>query len=131
MSAGMFPNASNFAIYGGNFTVITNNEIHKIRQWLNAPDCSVNFATAVNKKCSGTGQWIFELDTYKEWGSNHGILWIQGPAGSGKTFLITTITENLQNMKQKSPVWYHYDILVSGITQRLKSTLIMVSCDCY
>ncbi|KAJ3912927.1 hypothetical protein F5877DRAFT_84299 [Lentinula edodes] len=104
----MFYQAKNFAIYGGNFTAVGGDDINKIHKWLNAPDCSVNFATAVNNKCSGTGQWIFELDTYKEWISNHGILWIQGPAGSGKTFLIITITENLQNMKQKSPVWYHY-----------------------
>ncbi|KAJ3879246.1 hypothetical protein F5051DRAFT_403653 [Lentinula edodes] len=85
----MFYQAKNFAIYGGNFTVITNDDSHKIHKWLNAPDCSTNFATAVNNKCSGTGQWILELGKYKEWRSNPGILWIQGPAGSGKTFLIT------------------------------------------
>ncbi|KAJ3884021.1 hypothetical protein GG344DRAFT_71636, partial [Lentinula edodes] len=110
----MFLNASNFAIYGGNFTVITNDDIHKIRQWLNAPDCSVNFATAVNNKCPGTGQWIFELDKYKEWRSNTGILWMQGTetiAGSGKTFLLhssTTVIQNLEEMNQRSPIWYHY-----------------------
>ncbi|KAJ3846857.1 ankyrin repeat-containing domain protein [Lentinula lateritia] len=123
----MFPNASNFAIYGGNFTVISqllklyiyclelntlypiaNDDSHKIHKWLNAPDCSANFVAAADNRCSGTGQWIFEVDTYKEWRSNPGILWVQGPAGSGKTFLITTITQNLRNMNQHSPVWYHY-----------------------
>ncbi|KAJ3848857.1 hypothetical protein EV368DRAFT_86138 [Lentinula lateritia] len=105
---GMFYNASDFAIYGGNFTVITNDDSHKIHKWLNAPDCSANFVTAADNRCAGTGQWIFELDEYKKWGSNHGILWIQGPAGSGKTFLITTIIQNLEKMNQRSPIWYHY-----------------------
>ncbi|KAJ3846033.1 ankyrin repeat-containing domain protein, partial [Lentinula lateritia] len=81
---------------------------HKIHKWLNAPDCSANFVTAADNRCSGTGQWIFRVDTYKEWRSNTGILWIQGPAGSGKTFLITTIIQNLEKMNQRSPIWYHY-----------------------
>ncbi|KAJ4463922.1 hypothetical protein C8J55DRAFT_530912 [Lentinula edodes] len=92
MSAGMFPYASDFAIYGGNFTVITSNDSHKIHKWLNAPDCSANFVAAADNRCAGTCQWIFEVDKYKEWRSNHGILWIQGPAGSGKTFLMYVMT---------------------------------------
>ncbi|KAJ3885472.1 ectomycorrhiza-induced ankyrin-domain/NACHT-domain-containing protein [Lentinula edodes] len=107
----MFPYASDFAIYGGNFTVITNDDSHKINKWLNAPNCSANFVTAADNRCAGTCQWIFEVDRYKEWRSNTGILWIQGPAGSGKTFLIhssTTIIQHLEKMNQSSPIWYHY-----------------------
>ncbi|KAJ3871846.1 ectomycorrhiza-induced ankyrin-domain/NACHT-domain-containing protein [Lentinula edodes] len=104
----MFYQAKNFAIYGGNFIAVGGDDINKIHKWLNAPDCSANFVTAADNRCSGTGQWIFELDAYKEWGSNHGILWIQGPAGSGKTFLITTIIQHLEKMNQRSPIWYHY-----------------------
>ncbi|KAJ3885138.1 ectomycorrhiza-induced ankyrin-domain/NACHT-domain-containing protein [Lentinula edodes] len=124
----MFPYASDFAIYGGNFTVITNDDSHKIHKWLNAPDCSANFVAATDNRCAGTCQWIFEVDKYKEWRSNPGILWIQGPetiAGSGKTFLIhssTTIIQNLKNINQRSPVWYHYfdirDNTESKITYR-------------
>ncbi|KAJ3871953.1 ankyrin repeat-containing domain protein [Lentinula edodes] len=122
MSAGMFPYASDFAIYGGNFTVITNDDSRKIHKWLNAPDCSANLVAAADNRCAGTGQWIFEVDKYKEWRSKPGILWIQGPAGSGKTFLITTIIQNLKNINQRSPVWYHYfdirDNTESKITYR-------------
>ncbi|KAJ3804424.1 ankyrin repeat-containing domain protein [Lentinula aff. lateritia] len=98
----MFYQAKNFAIYGGNFTAVGGDDINKIHKWLNAPNCSTNYATTANEKCSGTGEWIFDLDTYKKWESNPGAL-----AGSGKTFLITTIYENLKKMNQ-SPVWYHY-----------------------
>ncbi|GAW07400.1 hypothetical protein LENED_009389 [Lentinula edodes] len=66
----MFHSASNFAIYGGNFTVISSDETTKIYQWLNAPDCSANYVTAADKRLPGTGQWIFDL------------------AGSGKTVLM-------------------------------------------
>ncbi|KAJ3871213.1 hypothetical protein F5051DRAFT_423569, partial [Lentinula edodes] len=84
----MFYQAKNFAIYGGNFIAVGGDDINKIHKWLNAPDCSANFVTAADNRCSGTCQWIFEVDRYKEWRSNPGILWIQVPAGSGKTFLM-------------------------------------------
>ncbi|KAJ4470996.1 hypothetical protein C8R41DRAFT_924721 [Lentinula lateritia] len=87
-ASSMFYQAKNFAIYGGNFIAIGGDDINKIHKWLNAPDCSANFVTAVNNKCLGTGQWIFELDKYKEWRSKqckHGLLWIQGP---GLTMLL-------------------------------------------
>ncbi|KAJ3887019.1 ankyrin repeat-containing domain protein [Lentinula edodes] len=90
----MFYQASHFTINNSNFLAIGGDDINKIHKWLNAPDCSANFVTAADNKCLGTGQWIFELDTYKEWRYNPGIL--------------TTITQNLRNMNQKSPVWYHY-----------------------
>ncbi|KAJ3926164.1 MAG: ectomycorrhiza-induced ankyrin-domain/NACHT-domain-containing protein [Lentinula lateritia] len=104
----MFYQASHFTINNSNFIAIGGDDINKIHKWLNAPDCSANFVTAVNNKCLGTGQWIFELDQYKEWIFNTGILWIQGTAGSGKTFLLTTVIENLEKMNQTSPIWYHY-----------------------
>ncbi|KAJ3898534.1 ankyrin repeat-containing domain protein [Lentinula edodes] len=135
MSAGMFPYASDFAIYGGNFTLITNDDSHKIHKWLNAPDCSANFVVAADNRCAGTCQWIFEVDRYKEWRSNHGILWIQGPGLiihlkegmsqlmrnyswvrkdlSNLTFIksrhsSTTIIQHLEKMNQRNPIWYHY-----------------------
>ncbi|KAJ3884830.1 ankyrin repeat-containing domain protein [Lentinula edodes] len=102
----MFSHARNFTIYGGNFTVISSNESTEINNWLNAPDCSANHVTAVNKKCPGTGEWIYELDEYKEWKAEPGVLWIQGQAGSGKTILTTTIIKDVQ--VDQNAVWYHY-----------------------
>ncbi|KAJ3900237.1 hypothetical protein F5879DRAFT_925597, partial [Lentinula edodes] len=103
----MFHSASNFAIYGGNFTVISSDETTKIYQWLNAPDCSANYVTAADKKLPGTGQWIFDLDEYKRWKAEPGVLWIQGSAGSGKTVLITTISQEIQQSNPNA-IWYHY-----------------------
>ncbi|KAJ3886736.1 ankyrin repeat-containing domain protein [Lentinula edodes] len=103
----MFHSAHHFTINGGNFTVITSDEATKVYQWLNAPDCSSNYVTAEDKKLQGTGKWIFDLDEYKKWKSEPGVLWIQGPAGSGKTILTTTILQDVQQV-HKNAVWYHY-----------------------
>ena len=49
-----------------------------IRDWLKAPDCSVNFKTAKNKKMKGTGMWITEHPKFIQWKNAGGLLWIQG-----------------------------------------------------
>ncbi|KAJ3886011.1 ectomycorrhiza-induced ankyrin-domain/NACHT-domain-containing protein [Lentinula edodes] len=103
----MFTNASHFTIHGGNYTVISSDDSTMINQWLNAPDCSTNYVAAADKKFPGTGEWVFDLDEYKKWRSKPGVLWIQGPAGSGKTVLTTTIQEHVQKVYPNA-VWYHY-----------------------
>ncbi|KAJ3872108.1 ankyrin repeat-containing domain protein [Lentinula edodes] len=103
----MFHSAHHFTINGGNFTVIKPEESNEINKWLNAPDCSANYVTAEDKKLQGTGKWIFDLDEYKKWKSEPGVLWIQGPAGSGKTVLTTTILQDIKEA-HKNAVWYHY-----------------------
>ncbi|KAJ3871555.1 hypothetical protein F5051DRAFT_195869 [Lentinula edodes] len=80
----MFSHASNFAIYGGNFTVIS----------------------ATDESFRATGEWIFDLDDYKKWRSEPGVLWIEGPAGSGKTVLITAIHKDVQTVYPNA-IWYH------------------------
>ncbi|KAE9397589.1 hypothetical protein BT96DRAFT_940844 [Gymnopus androsaceus JB14] len=87
----MFDHASNFEVNGGmfvnNYHIMSNDTEAKIRDWLKAPDCSVNFQTAVDKKTHGTGQWIMDHLEYQKWKESSTVLWIQGKAGSGKTFL--------------------------------------------
>ncbi|GAW06204.1 hypothetical protein LENED_008107 [Lentinula edodes] len=94
----MFTNASHFAIHGGNFTVISSDDSTMINKWLGAPDCSANYVAAADKKFQGTGEWVFDLDEYKKWRSEPSVLWIQGPAGSGKTVLTTTIQEDVRKV---------------------------------
>ncbi|KIK64437.1 hypothetical protein GYMLUDRAFT_240979 [Collybiopsis luxurians FD-317 M1] len=103
----MFSNAHNFTISGGQFTVTTDDEVGKIRKWLQAPDCSANRADAADKKVEGTGQWILSHPEYQKWKGQPSILWIQGKAGSGKTVLSTTIWKDLSDMDTDA-FWYHY-----------------------
>ncbi|KAJ3825708.1 hypothetical protein F5878DRAFT_645883 [Lentinula raphanica] len=94
---GILNNSQNVTISGGNFEVagkdinyyyLSSDEEKKLQEWLGAPDCSINYSTALNKRVDGTGKWIFEDPTYLEWRREGSILWIQGQAGSGKTFLM-------------------------------------------
>ncbi|KAJ3832734.1 hypothetical protein F5878DRAFT_547720, partial [Lentinula raphanica] len=80
----------------------------ELQEWLNAPNCSINYATALNKRAHGTGQWIFQDSTYLKWREEGSILWIQGQAGSGKTFLITSIIKDLKKITCSTIVAYHY-----------------------
>lgn len=96
--------ASNFGIYGGNFInssnviiqsepnsklclgypillwwfVSAHDQAQKIKDWLKAPDCSMNYNNATDKKMEGTGLWILKHPKYIEWRKSDGLLWIQG-----------------------------------------------------
>ncbi|KIK62216.1 hypothetical protein GYMLUDRAFT_553418 [Collybiopsis luxurians FD-317 M1] len=83
----MFANASGFTVTNSKFIVISNDDKEKIQKWLDAPDCSVNFRVADDKRTEGTGQWILNDPEYIKWKQGPSVLWIQGKAGSGKTIL--------------------------------------------
>ncbi|KIK55213.1 hypothetical protein GYMLUDRAFT_878684 [Collybiopsis luxurians FD-317 M1] len=93
----MFQYASDFTINNGTFNVVLNNEKdekdekdekEKIKKWLNAPDCTMNYQAADDKRTEGTGQWILNDPEYIKWKQSPSMLWIQGKAGSGKTILL-------------------------------------------
>ncbi|KAJ3906967.1 ankyrin repeat-containing domain protein, partial [Lentinula edodes] len=111
----IFPNAHNFTVCNSTFNayegdinyILPNDEEKKLQEWLSAPNSSINYTTALNKRTPGTGVWIFDHPIYNAWREEHGILWIQGKAGSGKTVLLSTIIENLSK-NSPSQVFYHY-----------------------
>ncbi|KAH7869852.1 uncharacterized protein C8R40DRAFT_1073803 [Lentinula edodes] len=99
---------STFNAYEGDINyILPNDEEKKLQEWLSAPNSSINYTTALNKRTPGTGVWIFDHLIYNAWREEHGILWIQGKAGSGKTVLLSTIIENLSK-NSPSQVFYHY-----------------------
>ncbi|THU87138.1 hypothetical protein K435DRAFT_867589 [Dendrothele bispora CBS 962.96] len=54
----------------------------------------------------GTGLWLMNDGKFQEWKSQDGLFWLQGKAGSGKTFLCTTAIKTLKN--SGNPVFYFY-----------------------
>ncbi|KAJ3816763.1 hypothetical protein F5880DRAFT_1512366, partial [Lentinula raphanica] len=121
IGSGMFNYAQNFTVTDPTFNVagrdmitqyyLSTEEESKLREWLSAPDCSTNYTTALSKRVAGTCQWIFEDPTYLKWKEEGSILWIQGKAGSGKTFLITSIIEDFEKMNCLSvAIYYYFDI---------------------
>ncbi|THV04261.1 hypothetical protein K435DRAFT_905898 [Dendrothele bispora CBS 962.96] len=78
--------------YGSEF------DIKKIREWLDAPDSSFNYANARGKSTKNTGMWLVNNARFQKWKNNGGILWLQGQAGSGKTFLCTNVITCLEKL---------------------------------
>ncbi|KAJ3967461.1 hypothetical protein EV361DRAFT_871614 [Lentinula raphanica] len=97
-SDGIFNYAHDMVINGGSFNIVHGNSMvyyylingdeEKIPEWLVAPNCSANYFSAAKRHVTGTGQWILQHPAYLRWKENKDILWIEGKAGSGKTFLM-------------------------------------------
>ncbi|KAH7880189.1 ankyrin repeat-containing domain protein [Lentinula edodes] len=117
-----------------NYYTIFNEDEKMIHKWLGAPDSSINMCTALDRKTSGTGNWIFHDPQYIHWMKQGGMLWIQGKAGSGKTILLSTLIESLQTDPQKLVCYHYFDTrdttgvkssyqgLLSSILQQLGSS---------
>lgn len=57
----------------------------------------------------GTGTWVFETEAYRQWydGHEHGILWIRGIPGAGKSVLASSIIRRLA--QEEAPiVWFFF-----------------------
>lgn len=62
-----------------------------IRQWLQAPDATVNHNAACARKHFGTGAWFVQGSTFQAWlTQKNSFLWLNGFAGSGKSVLSST-----------------------------------------
>ncbi|KAL3262636.1 hypothetical protein ABHI18_002599 [Aspergillus niger] len=58
----------------------------------------MRFTGMCNRREQGTCQWIFQEESYKAWlFGSYRTLYFIGPAGSGKTFMAASVTENLRN----------------------------------
>ncbi|KAJ3755928.1 hypothetical protein EV360DRAFT_72446 [Lentinula raphanica] len=91
-----------------NYYYLSSDEEKKLQDWLAAPDSSITYTSAVNKKVAGTGQWILEDPVYLKWKEEGSILCIQGQAGSGKTFLLTNIIQSFKQATFPTSMIYHY-----------------------
>ena len=62
-----------------------------LRDWLNAPDASIDHNTACAKKHPGTGTWLVKSPQFSRWLiEENSIMWLNGFAGSGKSVLCST-----------------------------------------
>ncbi|KAF1939184.1 hypothetical protein EJ02DRAFT_504930 [Clathrospora elynae] len=68
----------------------------KIREWLSAPDPSMNYQKALKQRQDDTGLWFLESDQYAEWRTDAtSFFWLHGIPGCGKTILSSTILQNV------------------------------------
>ena len=72
-----------------------------IRNWLGAPDASVNHYAACTKRHPGTGIWLIKSSIFTSWLSHdNSFLWLSGFAGCGKSVLCSTAIQYSFRRKQ-------------------------------
>lgn len=62
-----------------------------IRDWLQAPDATINHQAACGKRHPGTGLWFVKGSVFSDWlTQDNSFLWLNGFAGCGKSVLCST-----------------------------------------
>jgi Cdc6-like AAA superfamily ATPase len=91
-------------------------ERERIVQWLRGVDPSINHNAARRKHEPGTGNWLLNLEGFKQWrDGDSGILWLYGIPGAGKTVLTSMVAEHLteQQKNAEGPLarvaYYYFD----------------------
>lgn len=76
----------------------------EIRDWLKAPDASINYNDACKKKHPGTGAWFIKSPQFTAWlGTPNSFLWLNGFAGCGKSVLASTATQHTFRHRKGNP----------------------------
>ena len=56
-----------------------------------------NYQAALKRRQPGTGSWLKDSDSFRAWSQHHhGIFWLRGLPGCGKTVLTSTVIEHVQ-----------------------------------
>ncbi len=74
--------------------------LHKIREWLDPTPYlheGGEYRRHLASHVEGTGRWLTATETYQKWhsGPDHGLLWIKGIPGSGKSVFAATLAHVL------------------------------------
>ncbi|KAF5337545.1 hypothetical protein D9758_016669 [Tetrapyrgos nigripes] len=113
---------------GGSNTFVTLDAMENIKKWINAPDPSANYNAAYENMTKGTGMWLLNHPKLLDWKMNGGLLWLQGKAGSGKTFLLTNVITSLKT-EGHTVFYFYFDTLdqtkVKGTYKGLLSSIML------
>ena len=84
--------------------VRTNQISTNLRDWLKAPDATIDHNAACAKKHPGTGTWLVKSDQFSRWLTDgNSILWLNGFAGSGKSVLCSTAIQFAFRHRRSDP----------------------------
>ena len=63
----------------------------KLREWLMAPDATIDHNAACSKAQDGTGHWLTMSHSFTRWmTTDNSLIWLRGFAGCGKSVLCST-----------------------------------------
>lgn len=87
--------------------------IEKIRFWLQPTAYDIaggEYRKHLSSHVAGTGTWLTSSDIYQEWlqSDEHGLLWIKGIPGSGKSVMAAKIIHDLAKSNPASPVLFFF-----------------------
>lgn len=87
--------------------------IQKIRDWLDATSYNLpggEYRKHLASHVTGTGTWLTSSAKYQEWlnGSEHGLLWLTGIPGCGKSVMAAMLTDEISKAKPGSPVLFFF-----------------------
>ncbi|KAK3298754.1 putative ankyrin repeat protein [Chaetomium fimeti] len=85
--------------------------IDRIRQWLEPTPYhheGGEFRKHLASHVAGTSQWLTGTETYQKWhtGLDHGLLWIKGAPGAGKSVLVASLAKMLA--REGCPVLFFF-----------------------
>lgn len=89
-----------------------NQREREIRNWLSAPDPTINYKNALEKRHKGTGSWFTGSQAFADWKKQpNSFLWLHGISGCGKTVLSSTIIEHLNSISTPAHVllYFYFD----------------------
>lgn len=89
-----------------------NHREKQIRDWLSAPDPSINYTNALAKRHQGTGIWFTSGQAFTTWKKqSNSFLWLHGIPGCGKTVLSSTIIEHLNRIATPTQalLYFYFD----------------------
>ena len=75
-----------------------------LRDWLKAPDATIDHNAACAKKHPGTGTWLVKSPQFSRWlTEENSIMWLNGFAGSGKSVLCSTAIQFALRHRRSDP----------------------------
>jgi len=106
-----------------------------IRDWLKAPDATVNYNEACKRKHPSTGLWFVKGDTFTAWiVKPNSFLWLYGFAGCGKSVLCSTAIQHVFRHRRGSPrvgvAFFFFtfnDISKQDVSAMLKALVLQLS----
>ncbi|KAJ5725261.1 uncharacterized protein N7483_006618 [Penicillium malachiteum] len=80
-------------------------ERNEILEWISSIPFGKNHNRVKERRTPGTGNWIIHHERFRDWKENSspGLFWLQGSPGAGKTFLMSSVIDDIQDLLSDFP----------------------------